>query len=446
MEKILTYAKERNYVKYTSTLKEAWRLSISGLSEALVKVSYKSEAIPELGPDEDFSKNEIAEFGVIEAKKHRSRGISLEMFLGLMKYYQQAYIDLINESNFSDEGKVFFSQYIKRYFDYVELGLVTEWTTLSEKIKLEDLQAQNRDMTNEKNKYLTVFESIYDPIVLVDKNNRIENFNHQAAITFADVNAHVSGTKYYSNINTENTLTWLKKEIDHFMSLKKDEISMEKTLTTRLGQKVFIVKFKKMMDISEKYAGTVVTFNDITDRLEFERQLREQNEKLEYYAYTDHMTGVLNRRTGLFSLEKELALMLRTDRVLSVCFIDIDGLKFVNDNFGHNEGDNLINFIVTSIKKRITSKDSISRFGGDEFLIIFPDYSYSDTEALINSVAEELMAYDKKALIAYKHAFSYGIVEVTKDSEHGLDEIIRLADQKMYQNKSFKKNSVNSKN
>lgn len=55
MEKILKYAKENNYAKYTSTLKEAWRLSISGLSEALIKTIEKSSSIPEFGPDDDFT-------------------------------------------------------------------------------------------------------------------------------------------------------------------------------------------------------------------------------------------------------------------------------------------------------------------------------------------------------------------------------------------------------
>ncbi|MBF4692515.1 diguanylate cyclase [Fusibacter sp. Q10-2] len=441
MGKILVYAKERDYAKYTSTLAEAWRLSISGLSEALIQASYRSESIPEIGPDEDFSKNKIAEFGVMEAKRHRSRGITLEMFLGLMKYYHQSYIDLIAESDFSTEEKVFFSQYIKRYFDHVELGFITEWTTLSESTKVQNLQAQNRDITNEKNKYLTVFESIYDPIVLVDQDNRIENFNHQAAVAFADTN--VSGKKYYSDTDMENTFTWLKNEIDQFMKLKKEEISIEQTLSTKLGQKTYVIKLKKMMDITERYAGTVVTFSDITDRLEFERQLKAQNEKLEYYAYTDHMTGVLNRRTGLFTLEKELASI--KSKSLSVCFMDIDGLKYVNDKYGHTEGDNLINFIVTTIKEKISLKDSISRFGGDEFLIIFPECSYSEAEVVIRSIIEALTDHDNKGIDAYKHVFSYGIVEVLRASDYDLDDIIKLADQRMYQNKSNKKKRIDKR-
>lgn len=148
MEKILNYAKERNYVKYSSTLKEAWRLSISGLSEALIKVIEKNSTIPEMSPDDDFTKSEFAEFGIIEAEKHRSRGVSLGMFLGLMKYYQQSYIDLINESNFSIKEKEYFSQYIKRFFDHVELGFTIKWTRLSKTETINELQDTNRIVTS----------------------------------------------------------------------------------------------------------------------------------------------------------------------------------------------------------------------------------------------------------------------------------------------------------
>jgi len=174
MEKILNYAKKQGYVKYTSTLKEAWRMSISGLSKALLKVARKNEEIPEMRPEDDFTQDEIAEFGIVEAHKHRSRGITLGMFLALMKYYQQAYVDLVEESDFSPEEKRHFCQYLKRYFDHVELGFIIEWSGLSEKQKIEELQDANREMTNEKNKYLTVFESIYDPVILLDKENKVQ--------------------------------------------------------------------------------------------------------------------------------------------------------------------------------------------------------------------------------------------------------------------------------
>ena len=437
MEKILKYAKENNYAKYTSTLKEAWRLSISGLSEALIKVIEKSSSIPEFGPDDDFTKSEIAEFGINEAEKHRSRGITLSMYLGLMKYYHQSYADLIYESNFSIEEKEYFSKYIKRYFDNIELGFTLEWIGLSEKEKLEELQKENRKITNEKNKYLTVFESIYDPIILVDKDNNIENINNKAAEIF--LNEVISGMKYYGKTNTDKELDWLNEELIQFINLNENEILKEKTIETKVGQKTFLIKFKKMLDVSEKYRGTVIIFYDITERIKIERELKLQHEKLEVYAYTDPMTGVSNRRTGLMILEKELDLLKARVIPLSICFLDVDGLKIVNDTYGHTEGDFLINFIVSSIKSSVRDIDTVSRMGGDEFLIVFPCCYKSDAREMIEGICDKLEVCNKREEKPFKYSFSYGIIEIARDSKISANEVIKAVDQKMYYNKLSKK-------
>ena len=81
MERILDYAKSQGYTQYTSTLQEAWRLSISGLSSSLLSVLQSNGCDLELGPDEDFINNPATAFGVIEAGRHRERGINLGMFL-----------------------------------------------------------------------------------------------------------------------------------------------------------------------------------------------------------------------------------------------------------------------------------------------------------------------------------------------------------------------------
>lgn len=435
-EKIINYAKERNYVKYTSTLKEAWRMSISGISKAIIKVIEKNRSIPEMGPDDDFTKDEIAEFGIVEAQKHRSRGITLGMYLGLMKYYYKAYVDIINESNFSLEEKEYFSQYIKGFFDHIELGFAVEWAELSKSIRIKELQEANREMTNEKNKYLTVFESIYDPIILVDKDNNIENINYKAAETFLNIAS--SGMKYYGKIDIDKEFYWLNEELIKFNNLDKDEILLEKTIKTKSGLKTFLIKFKKMLDVSEKYRGIVIIFSDITERIKTEKELKIQHEKLEFYAFTDPMTGVSNRRTGFTILEKELDLVSLRGIPLSICFLDLDELKKVNDTYGHIEGDFFINFIASSIKSLVREIDTVSRIGGDEFLIIFPGCCESDAKKVIEKICDKLEESNKRGEKPFKYSFSYGIVEITRGSKLKANDVIRVADEKMYKNKLLK--------
>ena len=96
IDRILFYAKRQGYARYTSTLREAWRQSIAGLSAPLLAVLEKGLPDVELNPDEDFTGDPLACFGITEAHRHLKRGVNQAMFLGLMKYYRQSYLDLID--------------------------------------------------------------------------------------------------------------------------------------------------------------------------------------------------------------------------------------------------------------------------------------------------------------------------------------------------------------
>ncbi len=278
MEKILNFAIDLGYSKYTSTLKEAWRLSISGLSSTLLKALSAQSDIPTLGPDIIYSQEELAQFGIIEAQKHRSRGITLSMFLGFMKYYQQAYEDLISEADFSPKEKDYYKLYVKRYFDFVELGFTEEWIGLSNKKALEDIQEKSRLTQNEKNKYLTIFESINAPVILFNQNNDIENFNNQAAEVFLDIDT--PGVEYYNKIDYGDKFDWIAEQVKSFSQTNKDETVNQKTTLTEKGEKTFTISLKKMQDVSKKYSGTVAILYDITELLKLKQEKIEIEENL----------------------------------------------------------------------------------------------------------------------------------------------------------------------
>ena len=445
MSMILNYAKIYGYAKYTSTLKEAWRLSIVGLSEAIVKVIDSNDEIPEMTPETDYSKTPISEFGIIEARKHRSRGITLGMFLSFMKYYYRTYVDLVGKSNFTPEEKEYFCYYLKRYFDYVEMGFVLEWTGLSDESTLRELQASSREITNEKNKYLTIFESIFDPVILYNADNKIENMNSAAYSMFFGIN--VPGGQYYNFSNHVKELDWLTDDVQAFSEGNQKDIDHEKTVMTCKGEKIFSIKYKRMLDVSEKYAGTVIIMNDITERVEIEKQLLIQQKQLERYAFTDAMTGVSNRRTGYMIFEKELSLLPESEIPLSICYVDIDDLKEVNDMYGHSKGDEMIKTIVRAIESNTRESDHLVRMGGDEFLIIMPACFQSEAQKIMERILSRLEEYDIEHQIPYRHIFSFGIVQISKENMLNINEAIKEADAHMYQDKirhrKMKKGGIN---
>ena len=289
MRQILKYAKARGYTKHTSTLQEAWRLSIAGLSASLLSTLEKRKASYELKPDDDYMKDPAASFGIVEAKRHRQRGVHLDMFLGLMKYYRQSYKDLILHSNLHARHKTGHAHKIERFFDRVEIGFCKEWATLSDGEKLTELQDTNRLMTNEKNKYLTAFESLPNPVIILDRNNCVDNMNLAAALLCRE--SSVPGAEYYKNIvagedkisvsETVNLLfPWLAEELEAFSRSDARELNVEKQVATTSGERSFTIRFSRMLDVSSKFQGSIINLVDITEQKNTEERLREQ-EKLQ---------------------------------------------------------------------------------------------------------------------------------------------------------------------
>ena len=279
MKQILFYAKRQGYSKYTSTLMEAWRLSIAGLSNALLSSIISDTKDLELSPDEDYSVDPAASFGILEAKRHRERGVSLPMFLGLMKYYKQSYLDLIDTSGSPNLCKDTCKLKIERFFDRIELGFCKEWCTQTEIDKIEELQNKNRSITNEKNRYLTIFETISAPAVLIDDENRVENYNQAWTELFEE--SSIPGSIYYNKDLTPNKkMPWFVNEITPFVRNNVTDYDIEKTLVTKKGPRYFLIKIKRMLDISDRYRGMLIILNDLTELKKAEKE-KIYKEKLE---------------------------------------------------------------------------------------------------------------------------------------------------------------------
>lgn len=281
IERILFYAKKFGFTKYTSTLEEAWHLSINGLSESLLSAAAEyGNKIPELYSDYDYISDPVSAFGIIEARKHRERGVTLSMFLGLMKYYRQAYLDLLNKSTLHPKTLEKAKLFTERCFDWIEIAFCTEWSTLSEKKKIKELQDTNRRITNEKNKFLTIFESNISPTIILDGKNRIVSYNAAASELFTDL--HISGTKYYAEKVSDETLKTLNHKLKGLVKSSEKEITYNTFLNTFKGWRYFRVRLKKLVDVSEKFQGTIILFEDITSLKEAEKQLEKAKKSAEW--------------------------------------------------------------------------------------------------------------------------------------------------------------------
>lgn len=154
------------------------------------------------------------------------------------------------------------------------------------------------------------------------------------------------------------------------------------------------------------------------------------NKKIKTMATYDSMTGCLNRATGMQMLES--LMKQKVDIVL--CFIDINGLKEVNDVLGHEQGDDLILNSVKIIKENIRENDLLIRLGGDEFLICFVNIGIDQVETTWQRVLDKIELVNGED-IPYIISLSHGIAEIKKSERAMLDEVIKKADMKMYEEK-----------
>ncbi len=278
IDRILHYAKRQGYVRYAPTLREAWRQVIAGLSNSMIVALKSLPSDVELEPDEDYTKDTLTQFGILEAMRHRDRGVDLRMFLGLLKYCRQSFMDLIDQRQPDPDCRKRCRHTLKRFFDRIEIGLVTTWQAPNGTDHLKALQQANRTITNEKNKYLTIFESLQSPVAVLDEHNRVDSLNHAWVTLFGGDT--VPGADYYHDSRPDRLVAWLLPEVHNFVESGVQEKTVVREVETASGCRYLSIKIKRMLDVSEKFRGCVIILDDITQQKEAEAANRK-NERLQ---------------------------------------------------------------------------------------------------------------------------------------------------------------------
>ncbi|MGC4018686.1 MAG: GGDEF domain-containing protein [Muricomes sp.] len=153
---------------------------------------------------------------------------------------------------------------------------------------------------------------------------------------------------------------------------------------------------------------------------------REKLEQLQSIANIDTLTQLYNRRYGMGILEK----WIFESRAFVLCFIDINNLKFVNDRYGHVEGDKYIVRVSNTIRK-FNEEAVVCRIGGDEFMLLAENWSVEAAEERLEVLQSEL----KDCGCSYECSISYGIIPVVTGNRSHANELLSIADEKMYEYK-----------
>ncbi len=162
-------------------------------------------------------------------------------------------------------------------------------------------------------------------------------------------------------------------------------------------------------------------------------------ETLRRLSLLDELTGVYNRR-GLLSLaEQHVSLAKRTNRSLVIVYADVDGLKRINDEFGHAAGDEALVRTAQVLRKTFRRSDIIGRIGGDEFVVVAIDTCREKTETILSRLALALEEDNAHEELPYHLSLTAGTQEIDMSCNISLEEWIAKADQALYEKKHSRK-------
>ena len=177
--------------------------------------------------------------------------------------------------------------------------------------------------------------------------------------------------------------------------------------------------------------------NRVNEKLQLELAERTKlEEKLHAASITDELTGLVNRRGFLILAQKHLELAERNKKKFAILFLDLNGMKKINDEFGHREGDRALIDVSNVLKMTFRKADIIARIGGDEFTVLIADTpDRTIEESVVQHIHDNLNARNIETKMGYKLSVSMGMVYFDPERPCPVEELLDGADELMYEHK-----------
>lgn len=306
---------------------------------------------------------------------------------------------------------------------------------VSERVTAEnELKTAHRKMAD-------IIEFLPDPVFVVDRNRRVIAWNRAVEGMTGVPKAEILGKSdlecsaaFYGQQKhilldllfpeSGRTLPEMQRNYDYIE--KKGDTLFAEVFSPYLnaGKGMYIwVKASALYDSEGRIAGAIESVRDITERKQFE-------EKIRYLSFNDKLTGLYNRA---FCEEEMARLDTRRELPLSIIVGDVNNLKVTNDVFGHHEGDRLLAEVSKVLKDSCRKGDIVSRWGGDEFLMLLPRTEAKVAEMIVERISEKCTQISGLSL---KPSVALGTA--TKEAEQDeLETVLKEAEGRMYCNKLF---------
>ena len=297
------------------------------------------------------------------------------------------------------------------------------------------VQQRTQELKENELRLTSLVETAVDAIITIDEQGIIHSFNAAAMAMFGYPAYDVIGKNVsmlmpspFKDEHDGYLESYLKTRVKKIIGIGREVAAQRK------NGEIFPINLSvsevKVQNNQHIFTGII---RDITE-------MKQQQEKLELMAHYDVLTQLPNRTLFADRFTQAVALSKRNKTLLAICFIDLDDFKPVNDQFGHDIGDKLLIKVSERIKQQIREEDTISRQGGDEFVLMLGNFEkVSQCEELLKRIHRSLaqpFVVDHHTL---RISASSGMTIYPFDNED-LDTLLRHADHAMYDAKSAGRN------
>ena len=290
---------------------------------------------------------------------------------------------------------------------------------------------RERAMHAREQRYKNLIEHAADVVYTCDLEGRMTSLN-RAGQRLTGYSADEATAMRVADFVTENQRALVNELIQRQVRERQD-VTAEFEVVTRSGE-------RRVLEVSTRliqHDGAPVEIQgiarDVTER-------REQEQALRSLTIIDDLTKLYNRRGFLTLAERHLKLAARKKTGVFLLFADLDGLKVINDTFGHLEGDRALVDAANILRASFRSADIIARLGGDEFTVFPIEAAAESASILMGRLEEQLRAHNEtNHARGYQLALSVGIARFEPDSSWTIDQLLEHADKALYQVKRQRK-------
>ncbi len=276
--------------------------------------------------------------------------------------------------------------------------------------------------------YQLVIQNMQDGVIVIDLYERIVSINLVA----------IQITESTEKESLGQPITQI---IPFWSTLDLNEINIHTTHRQIQNDQIEIehhheILVSSIFNRKQKIIGRVIMLRNVTQRVRLQKETQ-------LLAATDPLTSVLNRRAFFEHMYEALQNAAESQLALTFIMFDIDNFKKINDQFGHQIGDEVLVRVAQICQENLRKGESLGRYGGDEFCILLPQTNLEETQQiavrLIQAISNINISPEKES---FAITISMGIVEYSGIKDTAIEDILHIADQALYQAKAAGKNQV----